>query len=102
MFKFQTSGTVEGLITGKDSNYVRIKPNQGFTFTRAGETPALIPLILRDQSMIAGLTIGAKVLVEGVGGLGVHEWTKKEFGKEKTKDITNYYFVAEKITPAGK
>lgn len=86
------------MLAAKEPAYMWLKvmPSAKFQFTREGEVPA--PLSIKvPASACEGLGMNINVKVSGVGAVGSHPWEKREFGKTKSKDITNYYFEADKV-----
>lgn len=100
MFKFEVHGELKGIQEGADGRaYLRLQPETNFRFRRDGEIPDTlqveVPPALIQQ--VKGLGFGAMVEVTGIGAVGKHDWSKKEFGEVKTRTITNYYFQATAV-----
>lgn len=94
------SAEIAAIATMKDSNEgtaLRLKCPTTYKFKRSGEIPAEVLVIVPREVSVKGLSLGQMVEVKGVGHVGRHPFTKKEFGKESTREYDNHYYTASSI-----
>ena len=100
MFNFSIRGKVVGMAQTKDGQtVVRIVP-EGMQIQRADGQPSHVGV--RCTGDAPRVCIGDVVECDGAATVESHRWTKREFGKEKSRDIVDYYFQSREVRLAVK